>query len=615
VTDAEELELLELENKNAIAKRARVAQTQMPAAAPAVTLGAGSTGAFHAARHLSFGLGDKIIAGVQALNDYRQDKTGQSLGDIYSRDLAYNDQLIEDSDQAHPRARWVGNAIGFGGNLAALAAMAPARAALAARGIVPAAARTLAAPTLLGRVLQGVGEGARTGAALGAVGGFGASRSDNPLLNTAVGAGFGTLTGGVLGGLGGAVASKIAARQSPTPLAAATIADLAKETNQPLPMVARGVVPDPEAQVLQKYGVPLTLGQMQPGGVASEAEEAALRVPMLGKAVEGQRKAAEQGWRDAVINTTRGPVEGPVGPGGAIEKLHRIKQGFTTAYDQIADRPAAALASHPQTGGLVHPREAFDAILSDPSYQAGGEDLGVVRRVLGDQLLKMERAQEAGQPIKAGMLMDMRSALREAAQTARLNGNFSTSQMFQDAADSVTGGLRGTQLPRDLALLDRTDAAYSKFMKVVGAAARAGGSAEEGEFGPKQLSAELQKAYGRRFATDPNAGGELRDLARAGKYAFTPQDSKTGHGETLKHVLGLGLGPQVFRANADPATQTLFMLAAQRAAQSAPRMLPPAAGEIEQTLAGFLNRAPVTASSVSPAISSLQDLLNGSRQR
>jgi hypothetical protein len=591
---------------------------QAPASAkPAdpVTLGAGDTGAFHAMRHLSFGLGDKILAAIQSLDDMRRDKTGKSFGDTYDRNLAFNDGLIEDSDQAHPVARWVGNGIGVGGNLVGLAAMAPARAALAARGLVPAAERVLVAPSVFGRALQGASEGFRTGAPVGAASGFGASRGGNSGFDTTLGALAGGLAGGALGGVGGGISAKLAARAQPRPGVSVTLVDLAREANQPLPMVARGVSPDPEAQLLQRYGVPITLGQMQPGGLASEAEEAALRVPILGKAIEGQHAAAEQGWRDAVINTARGPVEGPVGPGGAIDKIGRIKQDLSAAYEQIADRPAAALATHPETGELVHPREALGAILQDPQYQAGADDLGRAGKIFENQLAKMERLQETGQPIKARTLMDMRSDLREAAQLARLNSNHSAAMMFQDAADSMTGGLRGTQVGKDLSLLDQTDAAWSKMMKVAGAIKRAGGQAEEGEFGPKQLSAELQKAYGLRFATDASVGGELRDLARAGKYAFTKRAPMTGHGDKLKSALGLALGPQVFRANMDPATQTLFMLAAQRAAQEgAPSMLPPAAGEIEQTLGALLGRTPLAASSVSPAVASLQGLLNGGRR-
>ena len=580
-----------------------------------VTLDATGTGMVHAARHLSFGLGDKIIAALQAVNDMRHDKTGKTFARMYDDNLAFNDKLMEDSDVAHPVGRWVGNGIGFGGNLAALAAMAPARAALAARGLVPAAARVLPASSVGGRALQGAIEGARTGVPLGAVGGYGADRSDSPVFGSVFGGLFGGLTGGALGGIGGGIAAKLAARQRPTPSAPTSLADLAREISQPLPVVARGVVPDAEAQVLQRYGVPITLGQMQPGGIASEAEEAALRVPILGKAIESQRQAAEQGWRDAVINEARTPFEGPVGPGRAMDKLHRLEQEFNAAYGEIADRPAAALASHPETGELIHPRQAFEAILADPTYQAGGEDLGAVQRLLEGQLVKLERMQEAGQPIRAGLLVDMRSALRQAAQTARLNDNHATSLMFQDAADSMTGGLRGTQLPRDVDWLNRTDAAYSRFMRVVGAAKRAARSVDEGEFGPKQLGAELERAYGNRFVTDPNVGGTLRELSRAGKYAFTPRELGTGHGERLKSALGLTLGPQVFRANADPATQTLFMLAAQRAAQNNQSFMPPAAGELEQLLGGILGRTPVAAASVSPSLAGLQQLLYGGQQQ
>lgn len=142
------------------------------------TLGAPSTGAFHFARHLSFGLGDKIIAGEQAVADWLRDKTGKvSVGDAYRRNLAFNDQLLEASDTAHPVARWAGNVGGFAGNLAAMALAAPAQAARAA-------------PTLG----QAAGQGAKLGAVLGGAGGFGTSRAESlpeALGDTALGAGLG----------------------------------------------------------------------------------------------------------------------------------------------------------------------------------------------------------------------------------------------------------------------------------------------------------------------------------------------------------------------------------------------------------------------------------------
>lgn len=150
-------------------------------------LGAGTTAALHFSRHGAFGLGDKITAGVEAIHDLMHDKTGNvTFGDAYDRNLAFNDQLLDRSDEAHPVARWLGNAAGVGLSTAAT---------LGAGGALRGAQAAGAAPTVAELAL----EGGRTGAALGAVGGYGADRSKDAL-GTALNVGAGALTGGVTGG-------------------------------------------------------------------------------------------------------------------------------------------------------------------------------------------------------------------------------------------------------------------------------------------------------------------------------------------------------------------------------------------------------------------------------
>lgn len=143
------------------------------------TLGAGGTAGAHLARHGLFGLGDKFIAALAALQDKAHDKTGKAtLADAYKRNLAFNDKVVDASDEEHPAARWAGNLAGLGASTALLAPLSGA-----------AKAKTL---------LELVKQGAKTGAVLGGVGGFGASRADN-LEDTAKDTGLGALTGTLLG--------------------------------------------------------------------------------------------------------------------------------------------------------------------------------------------------------------------------------------------------------------------------------------------------------------------------------------------------------------------------------------------------------------------------------
>ncbi len=136
------------------------------------------------------------MAGVNAASDVLHDKTGKvTLGDAYDRDLAFNDKALEASDALHPAARWAGNATGVVGSAAATAIP---RALQALRGVPAAAdAAAQAAPRAV-RLLQAARAGAKTGSALGAVGGFGQSRAGD-LTGTLEDTGAGAVAGGGLG--------------------------------------------------------------------------------------------------------------------------------------------------------------------------------------------------------------------------------------------------------------------------------------------------------------------------------------------------------------------------------------------------------------------------------
>lgn len=156
---------------------------------------------FHTARHLGYGMGDKVIAGLQAIDDVRRDKTGKvTLGDAYARDIGQNDTNIEASDKLHPVEKWEGNALGFAGSMAAPAAVLKGlrllRAAPAAVG-----AAVEAAPRVVPTLLQLAKSGFKTGAAIGGVGGFGGSRAPVLSKQMAEDVGVSGLVGGVAGGV------------------------------------------------------------------------------------------------------------------------------------------------------------------------------------------------------------------------------------------------------------------------------------------------------------------------------------------------------------------------------------------------------------------------------
>jgi hypothetical protein len=158
-----------------------------PAPAKAQPLDATNTLGIHFARHAALGMGDKVIAALQAASDVAHDKTGNaSFGEAYKRDLGNLDRVMDVSDEAHPVARWTGNVLGaVTSGLALGAGSAAASGARLGAGVLGGELAPQAASTAA-RIGSGLG--------LGALGAYGADRSDSALgtaANTGVGAGLG----------------------------------------------------------------------------------------------------------------------------------------------------------------------------------------------------------------------------------------------------------------------------------------------------------------------------------------------------------------------------------------------------------------------------------------
>lgn len=267
-------------------------------AAPDVSLGATDTGLFHFARHLTAGMGDKIIAGEGALSDYLHDKTGKTtVGDAYERNLAFNDKTLEVSDKVHPTARWVGNTAGVAGSTLALGLPNLLRGAGAA-----------AATPVAGRVLgRAVAESMKVGGALGAASGFGNSRADS-LQGTAED----TLEGGVDGLLAGGTLPVLGAgaRAALRPLAG------------------------PLSNALERMGINAGRRALL-GGNRSLSTKAPL-------APEAVQEAYDSGALRPLGSTQ-----------GAFERLTAAREAHGGAYNQALGRLEDAGVQGPDTAGLA----------------------------------------------------------------------------------------------------------------------------------------------------------------------------------------------------------------------------------------------------------------------
>lgn len=513
-------------------------------------IGAASTGGVHAARHLAFGLGDKIIAAEMAASDVAHDKTGSvSFGDAYRRNLAFLDKTMATNDRLHPAARWTGNALGVAGNAVALAP------AMAAKAGTP----------LLAKVAQG----AKWGGAMGAAGGYGADRSEDAAgtaTNMALGAGL----GGVIGGAAPWVADKVGG-------------------------LVNGVVkPTEAAKYLRSKGVDLTVGQMNPTGKLAQLEEVSTSTGGVGPAIQSQRQAARESWQGAVLNEARPPGMAPLDASAPIsDRLASSYAGFKEAY-----APAKG-ASVP----LPDLPRAFQEATGDLGVLATDQERSVLSKYLGNQLSLVPEGGAEGVPAEA--LLAMRSNIRGAGATARQAQDFAKAQLLGGAEGEVTGALEAGLPPEALAALRAADAKYAQH-KIVESAVQRSGDAPGG-FTPAQLSAAI-RGGAERGSYARGAGGELRQLATAGREALDTRIPLTGArllAAPLGNVPVLNLAPAALSYAANLPGPKNFLLgqtgaqAALRSAGSAVerlmetvRLNPGALGPYAGTLAAAAKRGP-----------------------
>lgn len=381
-------------------------------------------------------------------------------------------------------------------------------------------------------LLARMGKSALQGAGLGGAYALGNSNADltrgqygDAAVDTVVGAGLGA-------GVGGAA----------VPVGAAAKALL------------RGVVkPTAAAQLLRSKGVEgMTLGQMAPESALAQIEEASTSVGGVGPSIQAQREAARQSWQNAVLNEARPPGMAPQPAGGELsDRLAAAYQGFEPAY---APAKAARVLPATEAGvplrGIPAPKAAeppilldaagrpmetpiapkavpgaFDKVVANRSVMATDVERGVVRNFLEDQLSLLGRKAGKDGTVPAGVLLEMRSNIRAAASDALRASDFPKARLLELAEGEVTSALEA-QLPTEAkAALRAADAQYAKHKMVEGAAQRAGDSPNG--FTPFQLSQAIKQGT-EKGAYARGAGGELRELAAAGRETFDARVPVTG---------------------------------------------------------------------------------------
>jgi hypothetical protein len=457
--------------------------------------GAGTLGA-HFVRHTPYGLGDKLMAGINALEDKWHDKTGKvTLADAYKRDLAFNDKAIDASDEWHPVERWAGNGLGIAASM-----LVPAGALRVLRGAPTAvAAAPAAGRTLMQLIKAGAAQGAKTGSGMGALGGYGNSRADglgDTAADTLEGAGLGLLGGTVLGGL-------VPVGQAGAKLLYKGVADTASQ-----------------ARHLLGKGVNLTIGQRAPNSFLNKLEESATSAPVAGHALSDSRRAAMEQWGDAALNEGRAPGAPPVPTHGELaDKLSAVHGGFEPAYDAISKTPV-----RPVGPGGQPLADVFESIVKDPSVYADDASRGTAGAWLKNQATSLDgnRASNTAQD-----LMSLRSNLRSELRDALAAEDKPKVAFLKRAAKNVTYSLE-EQLPADSRkTLQDIDGAYSRYKVLEDAVAKT--KDQSSGLTPSKLSDAVRRGVADKGTYARGGGGELRELANSGKAVFDSVSPMTGH--------------------------------------------------------------------------------------
>lgn len=290
----------------------------------------------------------------------------------------------------------------------------------------------------------------------------------------------------------------------------------------------------PEAQLLLDHGVPLTPGQMSPSGTANLMEQSAESVPVVGPTVKSARDNAEQEFGRAVIQ--KGAA-----PGTTIKPSMNVNEMFNDAaaswdpvYAQVHGYP---VNPHIMTTGANIPL--------DQALQAAARTPGLTRQRQAALASWLQARLDAlpQNPMSEDFIgkNGIRSAIR-AYQRNLLNAKDVDAPIMTQAlerAEQAVNATLSSQLPSDASrILADADRGYAQ-LKMIGNAVQKSGDQLSG-LTPQKLSMAIRQgtdsgAYSR------GAGGDLRDLARAGTSVFQTVAPPTG-ARVATGLVGAGLG-------------------------------------------------------------------------
>lgn len=305
-----------------------------------------------------------------------------------------------------------------------------------------------------------------TSAGIGGLQGAGKSESSENLTSDIVG---GTLLGGGLGGTLGAVGTAIAPKVQPS------------------------------AMMLQKEGVPMTLGTAF-GGQTQAVEQAAESLPIVGQLIKGARQQQFEAFNKAAFNRALKEID----PTIKVPTDLPLREAADFTYNQISNKyntiyPNISLKYNKTLDKQLNALERKHADLGDRTEQ--------FRSTLNNIKSRVENKSLSGGQIKA-LKEDLRvltDAYKGSVGSEKLLGN-----AYDDLENSIMLSVRN-QNPKFAKELKQADTAYATYKRVENAAASAKGA--EGVFTPAQLETAVKQGNKSQYA---RGKALLQDLSNSG---------------------------------------------------------------------------------------------------
>lgn len=282
--------------------------------------------------------------------------------------------------------------------------------------------------------------------------------------------------------------------------------------------LVHGLKRTPEAQALLNKGVDLTPGQMNPGGMLNQAEEAWQSVPGVGAVIKGARDNAQRSFQRAAIQEGAAPGA-QIASGEVADMLSAAYKSFEPLYDAAKGYPATAKIMN-TAGPDVPLAQAFQRAAATQSVRADDAVRKSVAGWLRNQLTAGVRSSDD--------LMAMRSAIRAEARSARAASEVAAADLLGQAEDAVTSALKSQLPPQALTALATADAKYGTYKVLEDAVFRS--KDMPGGFTASKLAESVAQGSkgAAKGAYARGGGGLLRDLSSAGTATMNVRSPATG---------------------------------------------------------------------------------------